>query len=152
MKVYVDADACPVVKIAERVAKEKNIPVVLLCDTNHILNSDYSEISVVGAGNDAVDFELVNRCSKGDIVVTQDYGLAAMALGRGAKPIHQSGLVYTDKNIDSLLASRYIVKTAKRASGKNHIGGPKKRTREDDLRFEAALRELIDSAINPQGL
>ena len=78
MKILVDADACPVINIVERVAKQKNIRVILLCDTNHILHSDYSEVKVIGAGADAVDFALVNLCEKGDIVVTQDYGVAAM--------------------------------------------------------------------------
>lgn len=91
MKIYVDADACPVTRIVERVAKEHGIPVVLLCDTNHVLNSDYSEIRVIGAGADAVDIALINLCQRGDIVVTQDYGVAALALGKGAKAIHQSG-------------------------------------------------------------
>ena len=91
MKIYIDADACPVTRIAEHVAREHNIPVVLLCDTNHVLTSDYSEIRVIGAGADAVDIALINMCRPGDIVVTQDYGVAALALGKGAKAIHQSG-------------------------------------------------------------
>ena len=91
MRGYVNADACPVTRIAERVAKEYAIPVVLLCDTNHVLNSDYSEIRVIGAGADAVDIALINLCQRDDIVVTQDYGVAALALGKGAKAIHQSG-------------------------------------------------------------
>lgn len=91
MTIYIDADACPVTRIAERVAKEYAIPVVLLCDTNHVLSSDYSEIRVIGAGADAVDIALINSCQRGDIVVTQDYGMAALALGKGAKAIHQSG-------------------------------------------------------------
>lgn len=78
MKIYVDADACPVVAIVEQIAKEYEIPVTLLCDTNHVLYSDYSEVVTVGAGADAVDFKLVSLCHKGDIVVTQDYGVAAM--------------------------------------------------------------------------
>lgn len=81
MKIYVDADACPVVAIVEQIAKEYEIPVTLLCDTNHVLYSDYSEVVTVGAGADAVDFKLVSLCHKGDIVVTQDYGVAAMILG-----------------------------------------------------------------------
>ena len=80
MKIYVDADACPVVAIVEQIAKEYEIPVTLLCDTNHVLYSDYSEVVTVGAGADAVDFKLVCLCHKGDIVVTQDYGVAAMIL------------------------------------------------------------------------
>ena len=91
MRIYVDADACPMVGIIERTAKKYRIPVVLLCDTNHILDSSYSEVKVIGAGADAVDFALIRLCSKGDIVVTQDYGVAAMALGKGAYGIHQSG-------------------------------------------------------------
>ena len=82
MTIYIDADACPVTRIAERIAKEYGIPVVLLCDTNHVLTSDYSEIRVIGAGADAVDIALINLCRSGDIVVTQDYGVAALARKR----------------------------------------------------------------------
>ena len=83
MQIFVDADACPVVGIVEKVAKEHSIPVTLLCDTNHVISSDYSEVLVVGAGADAVDYKLISICHKGDIVVSQDYGVAAMALGKG---------------------------------------------------------------------
>ncbi|URZ15073.1 YaiI/YqxD family protein [Clostridium felsineum] len=143
MKIYVDADACPVVFIVEKVAKEMKIPVTLLCDTNHILNSTYSEIKVIGAGADAVDFALINLCHKNDVVVTQDYGVAAMALGKGALAIHQSGKLYENDNIDRMLMERHIAKKARRASSKNHMKGPKKRTTEDDERFEAAFRRLL---------
>ena len=81
MQIYVDADACPVVSIVEEVAEKYRLNVTLLCDTNHILTSDYSEVIVVGAG--AVDYKLISICHKGDIVVSQDYGVAAMALGKG---------------------------------------------------------------------
>lgn len=110
MQILVDADACPVITIVERTAREKGIPVVLLCDTNHVLHSDYSEIRIIGAGADAVDFALVNLCKKGDIVVTQDYGVAAMALGKGAFGIHQSGIRYTQDNMDQLLLERHLSK------------------------------------------
>ena len=83
MQIFVDADACPVVGIVEKVAKEHNLSVTLLCDTNHVLASDYSEVIVVGAGADAVDYKLISICHKGDIVISQDYGVAAMALGKG---------------------------------------------------------------------
>ena len=83
MQIFVDADACPVVGIVEEVAKEHSVPVTLLCDTNHVLSSDYSEVIVVGAGADAVDYKLISICHKGDTVVSQDYGVAAMAVGKG---------------------------------------------------------------------
>ena len=143
MTIYVDADACPVVRIVEKAAKEHKINVCLLCDTNHVLQSDYSEIRIIGAGADAVDFALINLCRSGDIVVTQDYGVAAMALGKGAYGIHQSGKWYTDDNINQLLMERHIAKAARRAKSKNHHRGPGKRTKEDDERFEESFRKLI---------
>ena len=115
MKILVDADACPVVSIVERVAEKYGIPVVLLCDTNHVLQSEYSEVKVIGAGADAVDFALVGLCQKGDLVVTQDYGVAAMILGKGAYGIHQSGKWYTDENIDRMLMERHISKKVRRS-------------------------------------
>ena len=96
MQIFVDADACPVVSIVEKVAKERSVPVTLLCDTNHVLSSDYSEVVVVGAGADAVDYKLISICHKDDIVVSQDYGVAAMALGKNAYAIHQSGKWYNN--------------------------------------------------------
>ena len=145
MRIYVDADACPVIPIVEQVAEKNNIAVTLLCDTNHVLDSDYSEVKIIGAGADAVDFALINLCKKNDIVVTQDYGVAAMALGKGAYAIHQSGKWYTDENIDQMLMERHLSKKARRASGKNHLKGPKKRTMEDDIRFAQSLERLIRS-------
>ena len=132
------------VSIVEKTAKKYEIPVVLLCDTNHVLYSDYSEVITVGAGADAVDFKLVSLCQKGDIVVTQDYGVAAMILGKGAYGIHQSGKWYTNENIDQMLMERHLLKKARNAKKKHHLKGPAKRTEEDDKRFEVSLERLID--------
>ena len=147
MNIYVDADACPVTGIVEKIASEYQIPVILLCDTNHILTSVYSTVKVIDAGRDAVDFALINLVKKEDIVVTQDYGVAAMALGRGAQAIHQSGRWYTNENIDRLLMERHMAKEARRKSSKNHLHGPKKRTEEDDLRFEESFRKMIEKSV-----
>lgn len=141
--ILVDADACPVVPIIIRVAKGFNIPVTLFCDTNHIMQSDYAQIRIIGAGADAVDFALINACSAGDIVVTQDYGLAAMVLSKQAYAIHQSGRWYTADNIDTLLAERHIAKKARMSKAKHHLRGPRKRSAEDDRRFEESFRKLI---------
>lgn len=151
MDIYVDADACPVVRIVETVAQKHGIPVTLLCDTNHVLNSDYSQIKVVGAGADAVDYKLISMCRAGDIVVSQDYGVAAMALGKGAYAIHQSGKWYTDENIDQMLMERHLNKKARRKSHKNHLKGPKKRTEEDDARFAQSFEKMILKAKEKEG-
>ena len=121
MRVFIDADACPVVSIVENISKKYNIPVTLLCDTNHVLTSEYSEVIVVGAGADAVDYKLISICHRRDIVVSQDYGVAAMALGKGAFAIHQSGKWYTNDNIEQMLMERHSNKKARRSSHKNHI-------------------------------
>ena len=105
-------------------------------------HSDYSEVVIVGAGADAVDFKLVSLIKKGDICVTQDYGVAAMILSKGAYGIHQSGKWYTNENMDELLMQRHIAKKV-RSSKKNHLKGPAKRTKEDDLHFEESLERLI---------
>lgn len=148
MKIFVDADACPVIDIVEDIATKYNIPVTLLCDTNHVLTSDYSEVVVVGAGADAVDYKLISICHRGDIVVTQDYGVAAMALGKGAFAIHQSGKWYTNENIDQMLMERHLNKKARRASSRNHIKEPRKRTEEDDQRFAESFEKLLRKANN----
>ena len=147
MRIYVDADACPVVKIVENIAKEFSIPVTLLCDTNHIIKSEYSEVIIVGAGADAVDFKLISLCNKGDIVVSQDYGVAAMAFGKQAYAFHQSGKWYTNENIDQLLMKRHLAKKARRSNSRNHLKGPRKRTDEDDKRFVESFRTLIVKAM-----
>ena len=147
MKIYVDADACPVTRIIERLAEKYEIPCVLLCDTNHVLCSDYSEVIIVGAGTDAVDFKLISLLSKGDICVSQDYGVAAMALGKGCYAIHQSGKWYTNENIDQMLMERHIAKKARRSTKKHHMKGSAKRTAEDDKRFEESFERMIQKAI-----
>lgn len=152
MRIYVDADACPVVHETEQLAKRQGLPVTLLCDTNHILTSDYSEVRIIGAGADAVDLALINLCHQGDIVVTQDYGVAALALGKRAYAIHQNGWQYTAENIDRLLMERHLAQKARRSKQKVHLRGPAKRTAEDDERFKDGLeRLLVQAAGNQQG-
>ena len=147
----VDADACPVVGIVETISEKYNISTTLLCDTNHILYSDYSEVIVVGAGADTVDYKLISICHKGDVVVSQDYGVAAMALGKGAYAIHQSGKWYTNENIDQMLMERHLNKKVRRSSHKNHMKGPRKRTEEDDVRFAQSFEKLILMAKSKEG-
>lgn len=148
MKILVDADACPVVRQIEKIAKKYNVQTILLCDTSHIMKSDYSEIKVIGSGADAVDIALANMCKKGDIAVTQDYGVAAMVLGKGGFCIHQSGRIFTDENIDGLLMDRHLAKKARMSNSKNHLKGPKKRTLEDDERFEKSFEKLLKEILN----
>ncbi len=144
-RILIDADACPVIREAEAVARHYGLPVALLCDEHHLLRSDYAQVRVVSSGADAVDIALMNLCRRGDIVVTQDYGVAAMVLGRGAYAMHHSGKQYTDDNIDQMLMERHIAKKARRASGKHHLHGPAKFTDQDRAHFTQTFARLIES-------
>ena len=145
MKILIDADGCPVVDITIKVAKKFNIETIIMCDTSHIFNKTGIETIILSKGADSVDFALVNKVKKGDIVVTQDYGLAAMVLSKEGYPINQNGKIYTNENIDEMLFSRHLSKKA-RNSGKR-VKGPKKRQREDDIKFEESLINLIQKYI-----
>lgn len=137
MKILVDADGCPVVEETIRTAKRFSLPVLLVCDTSHEMQRQGAETLIVSKGADSADFALVGRAKRGDIVVTQDYGLAAMALARGARPVNQDGMRYTRENIDALLMDRHLSAKARRAGGRTR--GPSRRRPEQD---EAFLREL----------
>ncbi len=141
MKIIIDADACPVTDIAVRIAKDNGLECVLICDTSHRIERDGCKTVMVDKGADSADFRLVNMLSAGDIAVTQDYGLAAMCLSKRAKALNQNGLVFTDKNIEQLLFTRYVGKKVRAAGGRTK--GPSKRTPEQDAAFEKALLQLI---------
>ena len=115
--VLIDADGCPVVDLTIRACKGRGIPVRILCDTAHRIQREGAETLVFDKGADSVDFALVNRVCPGDIVITQDYGLAAMCLARGARVLHQDGMEYTADNIDALLMARHTARKV-RSSGK----------------------------------
>lgn len=140
MKILVDADACPVKKEIIVVAKELNLIVKMFIDTSHQLQDDYSEVIMVDKAADAVDFALIKHMDKGDVVITQDYGVATMTLAKGGYALNQDGILYDKNNIDELLFRRYLSSKIRRSGGK--AGGPKKRNKDDNIRFEVALRNL----------
>ena len=142
MRILVDADACPVTDIVIRIAKEHEIECILLCDTSHFFERDGATTITISKGADAVDFVLVNLVQRGDIVVTQDYGLAAMCLARGAVPINQNGMVYNDNNIGGLLEQRHMAQKVRASGGR--LRGPSKRTQEQNENFARELMKLID--------
>jgi hypothetical protein len=122
-------------------AKQKNIPVTMLIDTSHELNDGYSKIITVDKQADSVDYALMGLLTREDIVVTQDFGLAAMVIGKGAKAVNQNGLVFTNENMDRLLMERHIGQKIRRGGGRTK--GPPKRTKEDDALFEGAFERLL---------
>jgi len=141
MRILVDADACPVKEIIVKLAKENNIDVKMYLDNSHIYSDGYSKVLIFDKGADSVDYALIKDVLKGDIVVTQDYGVAAMALAKAGIPIHQNGTVFTNFNIDSFLNQRYTGQKMRRAGLRTK--GPKKRTKDHDKAFFESLNNLI---------
>ena len=141
MKILVDADACPVVDIAVNLCKEYKMPCVLYCDTAHQMHREGAETVVVDKGADSVDFALVNKTEQGDVVITQDYGLASMCLAKGARVLHQDGWEYTAYNIDALLFQRHASREYRAAGGRTK--GPAKRKNTQNEAFAAALRQML---------
>lgn len=146
MKILIDADGCPVVNQALKIAQQYNIDCKIICDTAHIINKEGAETITITKGSDSVDFALVNMIKKSDIVITQDYGLAAMSLAMLANVINQDGFVYTAQNIDMLLFQRHISKKIRQAGGK--IRGNNKRKSKQNTSFEKTLINILDTIKN----
>lgn len=145
MKILIDGDGCPVIDLTIKIAKKFNIDVIIMCDTSHVFNKEGVKTMVFSKGADSVDFALINTVQKEDIVITQDYGLAAMAINKASYVINQNGLIYTDDNIDTLLYSRHISKKIRQSGGR--VKGPKKRSNEDNINFEKTLTEVCQKFI-----
>jgi len=145
MKVLIDADACPVVDIAVSICKEFHTECILLCDTAHTMQRDGASTLIFDKGADSVDFALVNRVCTGDLVITQDYGLASMCLAKRARVMHQDGWLYTEYNISGLLEQRHAARRFRAAGGRTK--GPSKWTQAQNDGFAKAFRDLLQQAV-----
>ncbi|QGT99588.1 hypothetical protein SYNTR_0995 [Candidatus Syntrophocurvum alkaliphilum] len=146
MKILVDADACPVKNLIEEIAENYQLLVVLVCNSHHIINSNYSKVMIVDDKSQSADIAILNNTNKGDIVITNDYGLAAVALGKGAFTINFSGVQYDLKTIDYLLMQRYVKQKARQSGQK--VSGPKKRSDKNNIKFKSKLIKLIEENVN----
>lgn len=143
MKIIVDADACPVKDIIKKTALKYSIPVVMVCDTSHVLNDDYCKVITVDKFADSADICLINLTEQGDLIVTQDYGVAALALGKKAYAINNDGMEFTDENMDKLLFERFLGKKARRAGQRTK--GPRKRTEDNNQKFLEGMIKILDN-------
>ena len=145
MRIIIDGDACPGRNIIESAAKKFNIEVILYCDINHMIKSDYIDVRYVDSGFQRADMAIFNEVKENDIVVTQDFGVSAVVLSKKAYAINPKGYIYDNDNIDSLLYERYVSSKIRRAGGKT--ASPKKRKSEDNERLERNLIKLIKQDI-----
>lgn len=141
MKVLIDGDGCPVIDMAVSLCKKTGTECIILCDTSHFFNKEGARTVMVSKGNDTVDFALVNMVDKDDIVVTQDYGLAAMCIAKQARPVSQNGMIYNNENIDGLLMARHAAREVRMSGGR--IKGQGKRTKDQDKQFKVSFMNLL---------
>ena len=141
MRIIIDADGCPVVRLAADCALKHGIESIIVCDCAHQFDIPGTQTITVTKGSDSTDFRIVNMIDSGDIVITQDYGLAAMCLARRATVISQNGLIYNEDNIDSMLLARHTARKIRNAGGR--LKGPSKRTKEQDASFLKTLESLL---------
>jgi len=141
MKILVDADACPrpVLEICMRLGQKYNVPVWTVASFNHDIESDHH--IVVGDDFQEADMKVMNLTEAGDVVVTGDWGLAAVVLGKGAKCLSPAGREFRPEKIGFLLEEREVKARFRRGGGKTK--GPRKRTFEDDHRFESCLERIL---------
>ena len=131
MKIIVDGYACPGISIIVKIAKEYGLDLIIYCDIHHYITVDYGEVRVVDSGFQSVDMKVVNECNSGDIILSQDYGVAAICLGKKAVVISPKGYIYTNENIGAMLEQRHLSQKIRRGGGKTP--NVKKRTIEDDI-------------------
>ena len=141
MRIIVDADACPGIPLITEVARKYNLELLLYADDSHNIESDYGKVIVSSKGFQSVDIVISNDIKKGDILITQDFGLAVIGLSKKANVIHTKGMIYTDDNIDGLLFERHL--NSKLRKKRVHTKGPKKRTKEDDIKLIGSLEKII---------
>lgn len=144
MRILIDADGCPVVDLTVGIACEHQLECLILCDTSHYFEKTGATTLTFSKGADSVDFALVNLLLPGDIVITQDYGLAAMCLARNARVLSQDGMEYSNDNIDSLLLARHTAKKIRNSGGR--LKGTARRKPEQNRAFEQALRGLLSQS------
>lgn len=147
MKIIIDADATPkkVMEICRQAAAKFSVPLVTVASFNHRIESEH-HITVGNAPQEA-DVQIINLAGKGDIVVTQDWGLAAILLGKGAAVLSPAGRIYRQETIEFLLEERELKARYRRSGGRTR--GPRKRTSADDANFEKNLYRLLEEALLP---
>lgn len=142
MHVLVDADACPVLSIIRRVCAEAGVQVITVSSFRHDIGGE--DHIMVGPEPQAADMAIINRTRRGDLVVTQDWGLAGLALAKGAQALSPWGHAFREEEMDGRFAQRALHARLRR--GGVRLPGPRKRTAADDRAFEETLRSLLTNS------
>ena len=119
--------------------RKYNIPVWTVASFDHKIESDHPII--VGNDSQEADIKIMNLTETGDVVITGDWGLAAMVVGKGAKCLSPMGKEFHQENMEFLLEEREAKAKFRRGGGRTR--GPKKRTSQDDERFASCLEKIL---------
>lgn len=145
MHIYVDADACPVKDTIVEMAYDAQVPVTFVKSFNHFSHAEDApgtQTIYVDTGAEAADYRIIQLAQQKDMIITQDYGLASLGLGKGCIVLHHKGFEYTPENIDQLLHSRHT--SAKRRRSGKRTKGPKAFTEEDEQQFARLLKKTLE--------
>ena len=145
MRILIDGDACPRVKSIEEIAKKYSVDLILYCDIYHNISLEYGKVKIVDSGFQSVDMYIMNECKKEDVIITQDYGVASIALNKGCFCINPKGFMYDNNNMDKLLFERHLKAKIRESGGK--LKGPKKRSEKDDIALNESLIKVIEENI-----
>ncbi|MBM4236657.1 MAG: DUF188 domain-containing protein [Firmicutes bacterium] len=141
MKIIIDADACPktVLTICLKLGHQYGIRVWTVASFNHNIKSDHH--TIVGSASQEADLKVINLADKGDLAVTQDWGLAAMLLGKKVRSLNPDGREFRPETIEFMLEERELKAKFRRSGGRTK--GPKKRTEAEDQKFSKCLEQII---------
>ena len=145
MRIFIDADGCPVVEETVNIAKLFKIPVTIVKNYAHVINNAYAEVVTVDLSSDSADYYIVNHMKKGDLVVTQDNGLAAMALAKEGIVLNQNGYIIDNDNIDAMLSTRHIHRELRQRG--IYAGKARKRVKSNNKSYEVTLKNLLQELL-----
>lgn len=143
--IIIDGDATPSINLIEQLAKKYNIDIIIYCDYNHNIVSDYSKIIKCDSNYQSVDIKIINDLKENDILITQDYGLSLLALTKKSVVINPNGTIINNDNIDILLNYRHLNQNLR----KQKIKTPniKKRTKLDDENLIKNLEQILKNMV-----
>jgi len=146
MKIFLDADGSPVRKEVVKVAKAYDIELIMISNVNHDIQESYGKVIQVDQGIDSADYKILSMASSHDLIITQDYGLASLALSKKAYAMHQDGWFFNENNIDTLLSQRALAQKARKSNVR--LKGNKKRDPSQNKIFEDALKTFIEKRLS----
>jgi uncharacterized protein YaiI (UPF0178 family) len=143
IRIFVDADACPVKQEIVQAGTGFHVDIYFIASYAHQSESHSGNWIYVDSFKDQVDFYIYKHVRKGDIVVTQDMGLASLLVKQGVRVLSPRGTILRDEQMDTILYNRYM--SAKLRRNGTYTKGPKAFSAEDRKRFLQELKKILSN-------